>query len=255
MIKIDEAAEVRREASGLLRLLSITAGQPRYAMGERVSVAIQVAPVGAGGDEYRIEVLCHAFGSLDADWGDCQVVLADGVGKHYKFDLNRLGRAAKIYVLSPGVVLRGFAIESSAEPVVVPFPGLRVLAAAAKTALGELFTETHQDFMSADGRVQAKVHCAKGGDLSVVFEASSEHADLLGARIQFLFFTDAGTELGGERELWPDDWEKGKLTAFWGENQTSLAPAWEAGSGGSEKKVNLAFQFEVLPPRARAPEE
>ena len=264
MTNIDEAAEVRREASGLLQLLSAAIGQPRYAMGKRVSVALQVVPTDAEGNECRVEVLCHAFGSLDADWDNFHVVLTDGAGEPYRLDLNRRGHAATICVLTPGAVLRGKAIESSIALTVVAFPSRRTaredqtvlegLGAAAQTGVGELFVETTKDFVSADGHVHAKVHCAVGGDLSVTFSASSKHADLVGSRIQFRFFTDAGTELRGERELWPDEGEDDQLTAFWGENQTGLAPAGEAGAGGPAKKLNLAFEFEVLPLGTRPPE-
>ncbi|MGJ5814526.1 hypothetical protein [Paludibaculum fermentans] len=122
---------------------------------------------------------------------------------------------------------------------------LIVLPAAAKTDVGRLFNEIEKGFQAADGRVRATVRCAKGGDLSVVFIASSKHADLLGAVVTFKFSTDEGKELKGRKELRSDEANKGQLAAFWSENQTSLSPGGAAPPGVPEKK--LTFEFQVLP--------
>ena len=262
MTDLNEAAEVRREASGLLQLLTAEIGHPRYAMGERVSLAFRISLASTEGNECRIEVLCHAFGSLDAGWADYCAVLNDEGGASYKLPFDARGRAVTTRALSPGVRLRGVRIVSKTTPVVLksPKPTVEVRADvseesvvrsdiryAAQVEVGELFTPVYKEFRSREGQVSARVSSPEGSVLSVQFSASAEHLDLAGARITFRFFTDAGTEVGDELQLWPDARDASQLVAFWGGDQTNLAPAGISRSIEQEQKCNLAFEFEVHP--------
>jgi hypothetical protein len=199
MTDLNEAAEVRREAAGLLQLLTAEIGRPRYAMGDRVSLAFRISLASTEGNECRIEVLCHAFGSLDAGWADYCAVLNDEGGKSYKLPFDSRGRAVTTRALSPGVRLRGVRIVSKTglTPVVLksPTPTVEVRADvseesvvrsdiryAAQVEVGELFTPVYKEFRSREGRVSARVSSPEGSVLSVQFSASSEHLDLAGAR-------------------------------------------------------------------------
>jgi len=218
-----------------------------------------VSRVGDEGDQYRIEILCHAYGSLDVGWGDYSVVLTDSEGTEYPLELDWRGHALKTKTLSKDTVLRGKEIVSSEEPIVVIMPKkqtvreetpLAAARAAAQTKVGELFTDIVKDFPSADGRVTAQVRSSKGGDLGVVFTAKAEHgeqANLEEAVIWFRFFTDLGTELEGTELLYTADGQPDKLTAFWSGNQIKLAPERSGDRTGLTQKVSLSFEFTVSP--------
>lgn len=260
MTKIDEASKVRSEAAALLGILSVEVGRSRYAMGDLVSMALRVSRLGDEGDQYRIEILCHAYGALDAGWGDYSVVLTDNKGTEYPLELDSRGHASITGGLSRNTVLQGKKILSRAgekvEPIFISWPknqtvygetSLAVAGAAAQTEVGELFTDSVKDFPSADGRVTARVRSFVGGNLGVVFTAKAEDADLNQALIDFRFFTNVGTELTDTRQLFPDDRQPDELTAFWSGNQTRLAPQRSGDRSGLSQKVSLAFEFTVSP--------
>ena len=265
MTNIDEASEVRGEASGLFALLRAGIEDARYAMGKRVSVALRVSRAGEEEDACRIEVLCHAYGSLDADWNAYAVALKDNAGEQYQLQLDRRGHASHTTFLPEDTVLQGVGIVSSSGAELLHEAGRRAevaaishrqlreeqivqrsLGAAALTDVGELFTDVVKDFRSPDGRVNARVTSSAGGQLSAVFSTSSEHADLMGAHIRFRFFTDRGKQSTGQTQLWPDQGEPSRLAGVSYENQTSLAPE-QGAAANSEGKVNLAFEFEAHP--------
>lgn len=231
-----DAARIVAEASELLGRLSVEVDRPRYAMGERVAVAVEIAPPDETSAEHRIEIVCRAFGHVDANWAGCLAVLRDGSGMQYELQLDSLGHASLTRTLPREVVLSGVGIRSG---------GIKVLKAAAATEVGDLYVESIRNFASSDGRVRAKVHCAANGDLSVSFTASSEHSDLKGATVALRFFTDAGAELKGRTRLYPDDSAERQLAAIWSGNQMGLAPGGKPQVGASGKNVRLNFAFEV----------
>jgi hypothetical protein len=245
------AAAVLREASDLLSKLRASVGRPRYGMGDTVGVAIEVTPVdGVPSNQYRIEVLCHAFGNVDASWDRYCAVLRDGEGNEYTLGFDGLGQARLYTKIAPEMVLHGIDIRE-----IDTTETIWAQSAAAKTAVGELFADATEDFVSPDGRVRARVHCTAGGDLDVTFTASSVHEDLRGATITLRFFTDTGSDLKGKTALWPDEGVERQLAAIWTGNQTSLAPGGQEQIVESGKMMRLDFEFEIEPKGERGATE
>jgi hypothetical protein len=248
MMKTDEASEMRREASELLKLLSAGTDRPRYAMGQRVSVAMRITRVGDVGNQFRIEVLCHAHGSVDGGWSDYSVVLKDNLGKDHKLELDRRGHTLAIEDLPGDIVLNGVRIVPTKSVVQLM---KRQQLAAARTDVGELFTETTAELQSADGRVTATVTCSAGGGLNVRFIAV--HApDLVGVHVSLRFFTNEGKELRGDVQLWPADERPDELAAVWMGNQTAFTLAPNLDRPALAQKVNLSFEFDVYPNQEEA---